>query len=54
MGFLSRGEKIKSASCPEKLTGRVCPQIFMELKVRGDFELLQRPLLFFLGIFLLA
>ena len=29
-----------SDSSPEKLTGQICPQIFTELKVRGDFELL--------------
>lgn len=45
MGFLSRGEKIMSDSS-EKLTGQICPQIFTELKGRGDFERLPLRLLF--------
>lgn len=30
----------------EKLTGQICPQIFTELKGRGDFECLPLRLLF--------
>jgi hypothetical protein len=46
MGFLSRRKKIMLNSSPEKLTGQICPQIFTELKVRGDFERLPLHLLF--------
>lgn len=35
-----------SDSSSEKLTGQICPQIFTELKVRGDFERLPLSLLF--------
>lgn len=38
MSFLSRGEKVGLDSFPGKLTGQICPQIFTELKGKGDFE----------------
>ena len=43
-----------SAASPEKLTGQICPQIFTELKVRDDLELLPLHLLFSLRVSLLA